>query len=61
MTVAVIEAMAGGATVDELHAEGNPRMVDVAGKFVRDEQERIVFGFRKYRGVPVDPHPDFLY
>ena len=61
MTVAVIEAMAGGATVDELHAEGNPRMVDVAGKFIRDEQGRIVFNFGKHRGDPVDAHPDFLY
>jgi DNA polymerase-3 subunit epsilon len=61
MTVAVIEAMAGSATVDELHAEGNPRMVDVAGKFVRDDQGRIVFGFGKHRGDPVDAHPDFLY
>jgi len=60
MTLAVIEAMAGGATVDELHAEGNPRMVDVAGKFVRDDQDRIVFGFGRHRGDPVDAHPDFL-
>ncbi len=60
MTVAVIEAMAGRATVDELHAEGNPRMVDVAGKFVRDDQDRIVFGFGRHRGDPVDAHPDFL-
>lgn len=61
MTIAVIEAMAGAATVDELHAEGNPRMVDVAGKFVRDELDRIVFAFGKHRGDPIDAHPDFLY
>ena len=60
MTTAVIEAMAGGATVDELHAEGNPRMVDVAGKFVRDDQGRTMFGFGRHRGAPVDAHPDFL-
>ena len=61
MTVAVIEAMAGTATVAELHAEGNPKMIDVAGKFVRDEQGRITFAFGKHRGDPVDAHPDFLY
>lgn len=61
MTVAVIEAMAGSATAAELHAEGNPRMVDVAGKFVRDEQDRITFAFGKHRGDPTDAHPDFLY
>lgn len=60
MTVAVIEAMAGSATVAELHAEGNPNMVDVAGKFVRDEQGRITFAFGKHRGDPTDAHPDFL-
>lgn len=60
MTVAVIEAMAGPATVAELHAEGNPKMVDVAGKFVRDEQGRVTFAFGKHRGDPVDAHPDFL-
>ena len=61
MTVAVIEAMAGSATVSELHAEGNPNMVDVAGKFVRDEQDRIVFAFGKHRGDPVAAHLDFLH
>ncbi|MCY4121889.1 MAG: 3'-5' exonuclease [Acidobacteria bacterium] len=60
MTIAVIEAMAGAASVAELHAEGNPKMVDVAGKFIRDEQGRITFGFGKHRGDPVDAHPDFL-
>jgi len=60
MTVAVIEAMAGSASVDELHAEGNPNMIDVAGKFVRDEQGRVTFGFGRHRGDPVDAHPDFL-
>ena len=61
MTVAVIEAMAGSATVAELHAEGNPNMVDVAGKFVRDEQGRITFAFGKHRSDPIDAHPDFLW
>ena len=61
MTIAVIEAMAGSASVAELHAEGNPNMVDVAGKFVRDEQGRITFAFGKHRGDPTDAHPDFLY
>ena len=61
MTVAVIEAMAGSASVAELHAEGNPNMVDVAGKFVRDEQGRITFAFGKHRSDPIDAHPDFLW
>ena len=61
MTVAVIEAMAGQASADELHAEGNPNMVDVAGKFVRDDQDRVVFNFGKHRGDPIAAHHDFLF
>ncbi|MYD88376.1 MAG: hypothetical protein F4018_00010 [Acidobacteria bacterium] len=60
MTIAVIEAMAGQASADELHAEGNPNMVDVAGKFVRDDQDRVVFDFGKHRGDPIAAHHDFL-
>lgn len=60
MTIAVIEALAGSATVDELHVEGNATMVDVAGKFVRDERGRIVFGFGRHRGAPIEEHHDFL-
>ena len=42
MTVAVIERMANGQTAAELHAEAHPDMVDPAGKFRRDEHDRIV-------------------
>ena len=61
MTIAVIEAMAGQASADELHTEGNPNMVDVAGKFVRDDQDRVVFNFGKHRGDPIAAHHDFLF
>lgn len=61
MTIAVIEAMAGEASADEMHAEGNPKMVDVAGKFVRDDQDRVVFNFGKHRGDPIAAHHDFLF
>ncbi len=60
MTVAVIERMANGQTAAELHAEAHPDMVDPAGKFRRDEHDRIVFAFGKHRGDPTDDHPDFL-
>ena len=36
-------------------------MVDVAGKFVRDDQDRVVFNFGKHRGDPIAAHHDFLF
>ena len=61
MTIAVIEAMAGQASAEELHAEGNPKMVDIAGKFIRDDQDRVVFRFGKHYGKPIAAHHDFLW
>ena len=52
MTLAVIERMAGDRSAGEMHAEAHPRMVDPAGKFVRDDQDRIAFAFGKHRGDP---------
>ena len=60
MTIRVIEAMAGGKSVEELHDEVHSDMVDIAGKFKRNEQGEIVFGFGQYRGEVARLHNSFL-
>ena len=60
MTVAVIERMGAERTAAQLRAEGNPHLVDPAGRFRLDEQRRIVFAFGQHRGAPASEHPDFL-
>ena len=60
MTTAVIAALRGSRTMEEIHAETNEDIVDVAGKFRRDQGKRIVFAFGPYRGAVATDHPDFL-
>jgi len=59
ITVAVITAMAQGSSVEELHNEAHPQMVDPGGKF-RRENGIIVYNFGPHRGAPVSEHPDYL-
>ena len=35
-------------------------MVDPAGKFIRDDDDVIVFNFGKHRGNPINEHLDYL-
>ena len=60
MTVRILERMADGADAETLHAEGNPQMVDPAGKFTRDDNGEILFAFGKYHGTPIAEHADYL-
>lgn len=59
MTIAVINAMQDGKTLEELHQEAHPGMVDPAGKFRREGSE-ILFNFGPYRGLPVSEYPEYL-
>ena len=60
MTTAVIAALRGTKTMQEIHDETNENMVDVAGKFRLDQGKRIVFAFGPYRGAVAAGHPGFL-
>ena len=59
MTIAVINAMQEGKTVDELHEEAYPDMIDPAGKF-RKVDGQAVYNFGPFRGLPVSDHPEYL-
>lgn len=59
MTIAIINAMQEGKTVDELHQEAFPDLVDPAGKF-RKENGQVTYNFGPYRGLPVKDHPEYL-
>ena len=60
LTAAVIAALRNDRSMDEIHAETNADMVDVAGKFRLDQGRRVVFGFGPYRGAPALEEPEFL-
>ena len=70
ITHSVIMAMTGSnlspaessevSTVNELHKECFPDMVDSAGKFKRGQDGVIRFAFGKFNGEPVAAHHDYL-
>ena len=60
MTAAVIDAMADGRSVQELHDEVYSDMVDIAGKFRRNETGEIIFAFGPHKGDLARFNPGFL-
>ena len=60
MTLAVAHAMQHGRSVEELHHEAHPDMLDPAGKF-RLQDNVPVFNLGPHRGQPAHHHPDYLY
>lgn len=59
VTAALIERMAEGAAVPDLHQEGHPGYVDPAGRFEK-RGGVIHLRFGPHRGDPANAHPDFL-
>ena len=47
--------------VKQLGKMGFPSMVDLAGKFGRDEEGQIIFQFGKHKGLLAKNFPDFLH
>ena len=43
-----------------LHSNYDREMLDLSGKFSKNEDGEIVFNFGKHRGEPAKNHPDFL-
>lgn len=57
---AVIAALREERSIAQIHEETNGQMVDVGGKFQRDQGARTVFAFGPYRGAVATEHPEYL-
>lgn len=60
MTRALIVALAAGRTVQQMHDEAFPDLVDLGGKFKRNENGTICFNFGKHDSKPAMMHKDYL-
>lgn len=60
MALAVIEHLHADRTVAEIQEESFPGMVDLLGKFKRDDAGVVRFTFGKHDGEPVAHHRDYL-
>ena len=61
MTIEVIKAFAQDKSVQELHDEVHSDMVDIAGKFKRNETGEIIFAFGPHKGDLARFNPGFLH